>query len=49
MNTANTPATKEEMVTVLNLVRQLNFEQLKSFYYMTKGAKLVADAEKTNS
>lgn len=32
----------EEAIKVLQLIRQLNFEELKKFYYMTKGAAVVA-------
>ena len=43
MNTTNTPVTKEEMVTVLNLIRQLNFDAIKEFCYMIEGAKIIAE------
>lgn len=32
----------EEAMKVLKLIRKLNFEELKKFYYMTKGAAVVA-------
>lgn len=32
----------EEAIKVLQLIRQLNFEEFKKFYYMTKGATVIA-------
>ena len=39
-----------EAVKLITLLRQLNFEELKTFYYMTKGAMIVANKtdEKTS-
>lgn len=34
---------KEEAMKLITLLRQLNFEELKKFYYMTKGAAVVAE------
>lgn len=36
---------KEEAVKFITLLRQLNFDELKQFYYMVKGANVVARNE----
>lgn len=37
----------QEALMLITLIRQLNFEELKKFYYMTKGAAVVAKETKS--
>lgn len=39
----NTTVSNAEAVTVLKLIRQLNFDAIKEFCYMIEGAKIIAE------